>query len=146
MASLDLLLIPFIGFEFIRFCKIGSFISDKGLTANDYKKIAILNYHPILIGHTRRTTRTNRYYTLLYVVLDCEIDGNRKRIWCFTDDMTNVFPAKRYFSYFKIIKSISKSVKGKTISGKCFTKHNVLVGRNDKMGRLIVSSWNDASR
>ena len=146
MASLDLLLIPFIGFEFIRFCKIGSFISDKSLMTNDYKKITILNCHPILIGHIRRTTKNNRYYSLLYVVLDCEVDGKKKRIWCFTDDLVNVFPVKSCFSYFKIIKSLSKSIKGKSISGKCFAKHNVLVGRNDKMSRLIVSSWNDANR
>ena len=141
MASLDLLFIPFIVFEFVRLYRICSFMRDKNVMTNEYKKITILNYRSLFTGHIRWTTIDNRYYTLLYLILDCEIDGQKKRIWCFADDMINVFPVKSPFSFFKIIKSLSKSIKGKTISGKCFLKHNVLVGRNSKMSHLINSFW-----
>lgn len=145
MASLDVISIPFIAFEFIRFLKIYSFVKDEKCQTEECNKMKITNCRPVFaFAYFKYTPRHNRFYTLLYLSLNCEVGGTNIKMLCFLDDMNNVFPAERYFAFGRIIKSLSKKIKGKTISGKYFIKHNVLVGKNKKIAHLINSSWDDA--
>ena len=140
MASLDALLIPLVVFQLVRLLKIHLFLKDDNLSITEYKQITILNYHAgfgFLLRIPRTLTRLDFARSLLYLILDCEINGEKKKIWCFTYDMISTFPVKTPFYFIKIRKALSKSLKGKVVSGKCFLKHNVLVDNNNKMRHII---------